>query len=1016
VKELISRLLHRPIGVLVAAVAVLVMGALSFFNIPVQMMPEGFESRYITVSARLRNSSPAEAERHVAVPIEEQLATVVGIESISTRCSRTEVRVSLELKSDADSAIVERDVRDRIARVENEMPDDVDRIRIRRRGPKDSPIAFFACRADTTRLEVSDFMEDVVLPRLEALDGVARASGWGILKRQVRIRLDPEEVARRGLDLRELLARLKGDNLSSDLGDVSDGGHRAFVRADMDFDSLEEIRQFPVLPGLKLGRIAKIGIVKGLDQGWSRYNGQAVVVGTVYKTAGANTVETCRRVRELFDRLETEHGARMKSLRIKPFFDQGEVIENSLETLYQNALYGGILAMIILYGFFRRLRMTLLVTAAIPLSLTIAVTVLYLGNNSLNIATMMGLTLAVGMLIDNAIVVVESILRRRESGDAPRPAAAAGTGEVALAVLTATLTTIVVFAPAIFLSDDTDARLWLMSIGGPIAYALLASLGVALVLIPLGSIYLRRKGEQAGEIAHEGMALPPPSRYGRFLSAALRHRFMVCVLAVFACMSVSIPMSRVGQKGAMGRGGGPVRVFLQFPRHYTLEDADAAVKRYEAFILPNLEKFEVDGIYARFDRYGGMCMIWKTDESEKPREELREEIRKGWPGIAGIAHNLESANMGGKTKVTLEGEDPEVLERTMLKIEARLKQLDSVAEIQRERDQGLQELQVRIDPEAIARGEAVPQWLRGMLGWVLRGARLRDYRSGGRDLPLLVELDPDSAVEVKDLGALRVPTPQGMKPLSALTKLHIRSGPSSIERKDGRRVAEMEVVGKGDDDRRFHMEVQSVLAGTKLPPGVRFKVGGSWEDLQKSFSALGKALALGGILVFLLTGILFEALLLPLAVIFAVPPALVGAIWALHIAGKPIDELAFLGCILLVGVVVNNGIVLIDRVQQWRRRGLPMRAAVAAAGRDRIRPVLMTALTTIAGLLPMAVRKAGSNAEIPYDTLATAVIGGLAASTVVTLVLVPVVFSLFHDLGRVLSRIARRAAARTRPA
>ena len=1011
-RDIIRRTLSRPVGVLVAAVAVVVMGVLSFLNIPVQMMPEGFESRHISVRARLRDSSPAEAERHVAIPIEEQLATVAGIESISTRCDRTSVRVSIELKSDADPTVVERDVRDRVARVENDLPDDVDRLRVRREGANDRPVVFFACTANEDRLAVSDFMEDVVLPRIEALDGVARAGGWGILRREVRIRLDPEEVARRNLDLRELLRRLRGDNLSADLGDVRDGERKAFLRASMDFDTLDEIRAFPVLPGLRLGEIAKVEVVKGLDQGWSRYNGKAVIVGTVYKTAGSNTVDACRRVRELFLSLSAEHAPQLKDLKITAFFDQGDVIENSLRNLYNNALYGGILAVLILYGFFRRLRMTLLVAAAIPLSLTIAVTVLYLGGNSLNIATMMGLTLAVGMLIDNAIVVVESILRRREAGDAPRPAASSGTGEVALAVLTATLTTIVVFAPAIFLSDDTDARIWLSSIGGPIAFALLASLAVALILIPLGSIYLRRRSETASEALGD-LPVPGQSRYGRFLSRALRQRFVVCGLAVLLCLSVQIPLSKVGRQGAMGRGGGPVRVNLRFPRHFTLADADLAVQEYERYILPRRKELEVEGIYVRFDRYGGMAMMWKDDSSVKPRDQLREDIREGWPKLAGIWHSLESVTTGGKTSITLEGEDPEVLERTMDRIEARLKRLPSVAETQRERDFGLQELQVRVDPEALERGQVVPDRIRGMLGWVLRGARLRDYRSRGRDLPLLVELDPDQAVEVKDLGALRIPTDQGWKPLGTLTKLTVKSGPASIERRDGRRVAEMQVVGKEDDERKFYGEVQQALKGTKLPPGVRFRVGGSWEDLQKSFAALGKALGLGGILVFLLTGVLFEALLLPFSVIFSVFPALVGAVWALHITGKPIDELAFLGCILLVGVVVNNGIVLIDRVQQWRRRGLPVRAAIAAAGRDRLRPVLMTALTTIAGLLPMAILR-GGNSEIPYDTLATAVIGGLAVSTVVTLVLVPIVFSLFHDLGRLWTRVLRGSLSRAR--
>ena len=1011
-KDYIAAVLSRPVGVLVASVAVIVMGVISFFNIPVQMLPDGFEPRHMTVRARMRDSSPAEAERNVAIPIEESLGTIAGIESISTRCTRDQVRVSIELKSDADPSIVERDVRDRVARVEAEMPDDMDRLRVRRQGANDRPVVFFACTADIDRLELSDFMEDIVMPRIEAVDGVARAGGWGLLKRAVRIFLDQEEVARRNIDLRDVLRRLRGDNMSSDLGDVRDGGRKAYLRATMEFDSLQEIRDFPMLAGLKLGDISTVEVRPALDQGWSRYNGNAVIVGTVYKTAGANTVETCRRIADLFKELEAKHGDKVADLELRAFFDQGSVIEGSLRTLYENALYGGILAILILYGFFRRLRMTLLVAAAIPLSLTIAVTVLYLGKSSLNIATMMGLTLAVGMLIDNAIVVVESILKRRELGDAPGEAAASGTGEVALAVLTATLTTIVVFLPAIFLSGDTDARLWLGSIGGPIAFALIASLAVALVLVPLGTIWFRHT-RNAGATAKQG-AFHNHGFYSRFLSAALRHRFVVVACGVLVFWSGWIPMGKLGRKGAMGRGGGPVRIMMRFPRHFTMGDADDAIKQYEKFVIARKEELEIEGIYARFDRYGGMAMMWRTDESERPRDEIRDEIREGWPRIPGVWTSLESGGFEqGQTTVTLEGEDPGELEATMDRIEARLQTLESVEETQREREQGLQELRVSVDREAMERGQVMPDMIRAMMGWVLRGARLRDYRSGGRDLPLLLELDPTQSVDMSQLGGLRIPTDQGMTPLALLARLDIHDAPEAIERRDGRRMAEMKVVGTDDDDRRFHGDVAAALASVELPPGVRFKVGGSWERLQESFAQLGQALGLGGILVFLLTGVLFEAWLLPLAILFAIPPALVGGAWALYLTGKPLDELAYLGGILLVGVVVNNGIVLIDRVQQWRRAGLPLRPAITAAGRDRVRPVLMTALTTIAGLLPMAMFK-GANDSIPYDTLATAVIGGLLVSTAVTLILVPIVFSLFHDLGRLLTRTGRAAASLVR--
>ncbi|MCK6460875.1 MAG: efflux RND transporter permease subunit, partial [Planctomycetes bacterium] len=972
----IRAILGRPVGVLVASVALAAMGVLSFVGIPLQLLPDGFEQRFLTVRAGLRDVSAEEAERQVAIPVEEALATVAGIESIASRSDRMEVRVTVELRKDADPATVERDVRDRIARVEADLPDDVDRLHVRREGANDVPILFFACTADVDRLLLSDFMEERLQPRLEAVDGVARAQPWGVLTRTVRIWLDQEEVARRKLDLRLLLERLRGDNLSSDLGDVRAEGRKAFVRATMDFESLDEIRAFPVTEGLTLGDIARVEIVPSLDEGWSRYNGSPVVVGTIYKMAGANTVDTCRRVRETLDAIAMD--APLPSLAFRPFFDQGEMIEKSISTLYGNAFYGGLLAVLVLYAFFRRLRMTLLVAAALPLSLTVAVTCLYLAGDSLNLATMMGLTLAVGMLVDNAIVVVEAILRRREAGEAVRAAATEGTAEVGLAVVTSTLTTMVVVLPFIFLSEDSDARLWLASIGMPIAYALLASLAVALVLVPLGSVYLRRRGEAkappsprptpsaAGDAGAAPVAPPLPGvrgGYARVLRFALRHRLAFAILGILLCASSVFPFGRLGQKGAMGRGRGPVRVALRWPRHYTLEDADRAARQYETFVAGLKEELELDGIYARFDRRGGMAMVWQERGAAVDPKVVEERVREGWPRIPGVWTSLEAAS-GGTTRVTLEGEDADALERAIDAIEARLKLLPSVAETRRERETGLDELQVNVDPEAIERGLVSRDLVRGMVGWIVRGARLRDYQAKGRDLPVLLELDPEQAVEVRDLGEVLVPTAAGMKPLSSVTKLGIRQAPIAIERRDGRRVSELEVVGTAEDDKAFTDEVQAVLREFELPPGVRFQVSGSWQELQESFRTLFHAMILACTLVFLLTGVLFEALLLPLAVLVAIPPALAGGVWGLYLSGKPMDELSFLGGILLIGVVVNNGIVLIDRAQQRRREGMTMRAAIAAAGGDRLRPVLMTATTTVVGLLPMAIFKPKGD-EIP---------------------------------------------------
>jgi len=892
-KIAMRRVLARPVGILVACSAILIMGALSFVNIPLEMLPSGFESKHITVFARMRDSSPAEAERHVAIPIEEGLGSVAGIESVSTRATREQVRISLKLKPEADAAIVERDVRDRVARVEPDLPEDVITVRVRREGATDRPVLFFSVTAKMAaesptkrRIQLSDFMEDVVRPSVEAVDGVARMGAWGLLSRSVRIRIDSEAVSRLQIDLRDLLKRLRGDNMSSDLGDVREGNRKAFLRAGMEFESLEELRDFPVLRGVRLRDIAEVKIVAGLDQGWSRFNGNEVIVGTVYQAAGENTVDICRRVNAAFETIKAEHPD-IDELRFRPFFDQGAVIENSLGTLYENALIGGVLAFFVMYAFFRRLRMTLLVTAAIPLSLTIAITALYLGGDTLNLATLMGMTLAVGMLIDSAIVVVEAIVRRRELGDEPAEAAAAGTGEVALAVVTATLTTIAVFLPAIFLSGD-DSSVWLLSIGKPIGYSLMGSLLIALVLVPLGSIYLRRDKHsiKPSQAEIDAAANPKPGYYERALRWALHHRFATVMMGFAVFFSGFIPFGTIGRRGSRDGERGPVRVTLRFPRHYSMADADAAIQQYEKFVMGAKDELEVEGIFCRFDKNGGMAMMWKRSGSTKPKPEIREAIQKGWPRIPGISTSLDSAGEQGSTRVTLEGEDADVLDRTMDGIENLLKLHPLVAETTRERDQGLQELRVSVDPEAVERGRAVPDTIRGMIGWVLRGARLSDYRGSGRDLPLLLELNAESDVQASDLGGLLIPTGDGMHPLGNLAKMSYARAPSAIERRDGRRVTELQVLGNSEDAREFHAAVSGVLKRVKLPAGVRFQVGGSWRELQSSFDTLWLSFAMALCLVFLLTGVLFEAILLPFSVILSVPPAFAGAFWALYFTGK----------------------------------------------------------------------------------------------------------------------------------
>ncbi|MFB3065513.1 MAG: efflux RND transporter permease subunit [Planctomycetota bacterium] len=1004
-------LLSRPVGILVGSVAAVLLGVLAFQRIPLQLMPEGFENRWMTVYAMLRSSSPQEAERLVAIPLEEQLGTVSGIETMHTSCDPNRVRIRLQLKRDAHLPTVEREVRDRIQRVEPRLPDDVDRVRIRRHSASDMPVMMFAVRGEHEAIErvvLSDLVEEVLIPGLEALDGVASASSRGIVKRAVRIRLDREEVSRLNIHLYELRQRLNGDNLTLAVGDVEEGGHESSVRTAMEFRSLEEIADYPIRPGVRLGDVAEIGIYESLASGWSRFNQKPVIGCAVSKTSGSNTVEVCDRITDYFTHLR-ESDPRFGAITLRPFFDQGKEIRASVGALYDNAAIGGGLAMLILFLFLRRVRMTLLVSAAIPLSLTLGVTALYFSGGTLNMFSMMGFTLVVGMLIDNAIVVVEAILSRRERGDTPREAAARGTGEVALAVLTATCTTIIVFLPAIFLVDDHNARVFLTTLGKPIAFALLSSLAVALILIPLGAIYLRRrKDPPRAKMHHEPRGMRRLSV--RMLSGAMRRRVLVVAIAfAFLYGAVVVAMPNLKQAQSFGWGGNSVRVRFRFPRHYTMNDADRAVKVYEEYLMGLIDELELEGCYARFEKPGGMVIVWQKPKSSLLIDDVKERIFEDWPKVPGVRVNLESFEEDGLTRVTLTGDDAARLQQGLDLIAARLEAMPFVAEVLREEDMGAQELRVTLNDGVVERLDINQDWVRGTVGWVVRGARLKDFRSPERDLPLLLEFNPSSTQEVTDLGNTLVPTGTGLVPLATIAEFGIHKAPVSIRRRDGRRISELTVRGDVDDLKDLDRRVRAVVSSTPLPPGVRAELGGGWQQFKQDQSVLLQALGLAIVLIFLLTGVLFEELLLPLAVLLTIFPALAGSIWLLYLTDTPLDETGLIAFILLSGVVVNNGIVLVDRIQQWRRRGLPMRAAVLRAGSDRLRPVLMTALTTIVGLLPMAL--AGRpESGIRYDVMASMFIGGLAASTLLTLFLVPVAFTLFTDLSRALRRALRFAS------
>ncbi|HKX45303.1 MAG TPA: efflux RND transporter permease subunit, partial [Planctomycetota bacterium] len=475
---------RRPVALLVVFATLVVVGAIAYLRIPIQLLPQGFQEPSLFLWVPNPGASPRENEEKVARPIEEQLRTLAGIERIRSWSDDDVVRISIGFDASLDLDIAKAEVRDRLERARPLLPQTVERIGLWSEDADQMPIAFFGVLhpGDSPR---TDFMlNEIVIPRLEAITGISQVEVWGDLADSVRILLDEDRVVAAGVDIGELIGRLSNDNFADPLGELDDGGRRFLLRTDMRFGSLEEIDAYPVTRSLTLGDLGEVREVKSVRDQLSRIDGAYSYFGVAQKDSVGNVVEASRELRAAFEELERDPRL-AGELTFLPFFVQGDLIESSLAQLQSTAYWGGALAVAVLFVFLRRIRLTLCVALAIPVSALLALAWEYFAGGSFNLLTMVGITLAIGMLVDNAVVVVENIARRRLDEPDGLEAARAGAAEIALAVTLATLTTVVVFLPLIFMSEDPMARLIFGGIGLPLCIALLFSLLVAVVFLPV---------------------------------------------------------------------------------------------------------------------------------------------------------------------------------------------------------------------------------------------------------------------------------------------------------------------------------------------------------------------------------------------------------------------------------------------------------------------------------------------------------------------------------------------------
>lgn len=1039
---------RRPVLTSVILLVVLFFGVFSVYGLELDLLPE-LDLPIAVVTATYSGAGPKEVEQLIARPLEEALSRVGGVKHIHSISNEGAALVLLEFEwgTNLDNAVQE--MRESVDRARGLLPDGAGDPMVLRLDPGQIPVITLALTDqsasgdDISRLQRA--AEDILIPRLERLEGVASVSLNGGRDDRVEVRFDPGTLRSYGISFSQVAGVLSAHNISLPGGSVDEAGRSYSIRVNSQFSSIEEIRRvlIPTSSGgmVRLGDVAEV-VLTGEDAvTYTRLNGTPAVGLSIQKESGSNTVVVSNRVNA---ELEALRDQLPPGLTATVVLDQADFIMESIQQVVNNTMVGAVLAIIVLLVFLKDWRSTLVISIAIPFSVIASFTLIYFGGLTLNMLSLGGLALGVGMMVDNSIVVLENIFRLRQEGVATAEAAIEGTREVSGAITASTLTTLAVFLPVVFLQGIAAEIFRDLSL--TVSFSLTASLLVAVIGVPLfssrilGRISGRALAAFAGNESHN-----PDQRsrrglqryYRRFLAWSLDHRRVVLIglLVIFTGSAALIPLLSAEFLPATDEG--QIIVSVELPVGSSLSETNRIMSQLEniAREIPEVESvLTLVGTSTGAEFSGGVgsqstgemqLVLVDLDQRRRSAAEVADELRAEFAKVPGaeitVTDNLMGGGGGGAgaslgggiggTPVVVEirGFDLEVLKSLANDVARVVASVDGTTDVQTSFDEGSPELNIVVNRERAAAFGLMPIDVAQRVRAAVTGQTVTRYRGDGSEVDVVVRVHPDFAQDRQALTNLPIDTPAGITvPLSELAVIEEGRGPVSIVRSDRALAVNVTAGISGRELSDVMADLQAGLRSLPIPAGYSIDLAGQFELMVEAFSGLAGAAVLGAVIMYLVMAAQFESWLFPFCVMFTVPMSLSGAIIGLAVTGRPFSAPAFVGVIMLMGIIVNNAIVLVDYANQLRQRGMERRQALLEAGAVRLRPVLMTALTTILAMIPMALG-IGEGAEIQAP-LATVVMSGLLFGTFLTLVALPVIYSWIDDwFGRGRSRRAVKA-------
>jgi HAE1 family hydrophobic/amphiphilic exporter-1 len=994
--------LRRPVTTLMTFVAVSLIGLIATTMLPLELFPDiRFPGIQITIP--YAGSTPEEVEQLITRPSEAAIATLSGIKEIRSTSSETGAELVVFFEWDRDPSAVGFEVRTRLESIRHEFPPSANRILTQMFAAGDDRVLAVRISSQEDLTRQYDTLDRYLKKPLERLDGVARVSLEGVEPLELRILIDPVRLTAHGVDIARLRDALQGANFSVSAGEVTGGQQRFLVRPIGEFQDLDDVRNFIVTGNVRLRDIADVRLATPALSVGRHLNGRPGVGLDVFKSTGANIVEVADRVMAVVD--EQRKLPQLQGIDVIVLQNQSENIHSSLTELRNAGLVGAGLALIVLFLFLRHWPTTLIVALAVPFSLLITVAAMYFLGFSLNILTMMGMLLAIGLLVDNAVVVTESIFRHRQMAGAEAIASTlSGVSEVGLAVLAGTLSTVIVFLPIIF-GEESEISIFMVHVAVPIVVAMLASLLVAQTIIPT----LTARFPPPPAIKAGSYFARIQDWYLRRLDWLFQHKWWSALFVVLIVASpVPLFMTEL-LKFDMFPQDASDRVYL--PYHiegtYPLARTEEAVSRVEAYLEENKDRFGIDLIYSYFtpDDASSVIRLKPRDELPMQPRELMKEIEKGLPEIIIGKPSFrfdEDQGDTGAFSMRLTGESTEQLVDLAKTVVRRLRDVKGLDSVRSTAKAGEHEVQVIVDRDRAANLGLTPQAIAQTLAVAMRGDPLKEFRADDREIQMRLAFRADDRQTLEDLAATPLYLPNGTRStLAAVANFRIDQSARTIERVDRLTAVAIEgIVAKESSLDEVKKGVEAIMEQFPLPPGVGWKYGRSVEDSDDTATTMRNNILLAVALIFLVMASLFESLLYPVSIITSIIFAIVGVFWGLAITQTPISFMAMLGIMILIGVIVNIGIVLIAHVIDLRKEGLNKHDAIREAARHRLRPILMTTVVTLLAMLPLAIGNTQIGGDGPaYYPMARALMSGLFFGSVTSLFFVPLFYVWLDDMN-----------------